>query len=154
SASMMSAWSSALVQRLRELGWIEGRTVAIEYRWADGRAERIAELAIELVRLNPNVIVTTGTAVPAFKQATSLIPIVFTIANDPVAGGLVRSLSRPGRQCHRPVAACRRSGRQAVGHPARGCARPAPSGHPVQRRQCDDCVGTCAGGAGRAHART
>jgi ABC-type uncharacterized transport system substrate-binding protein len=85
-----------LVQRLRELGWIEGRTVAIEYRWADGRAERIAELAIELVRLNPNVIVTTGTAVPAFKQATSLIPIVFTIANDPVASGLVTSLSRPG----------------------------------------------------------
>jgi putative ABC transport system substrate-binding protein len=96
SASAMSAWTAAFVQRLRDLGWIEGRTIAIEYRWADGHADRLAEFAAELVRLNANVIVTTGTAVPALKQATSVIPIVFTIANDPIATGLVTSLSRPG----------------------------------------------------------
>src|SRR5262245_2000714 len=95
SASVMSAWTAAFVQRLREHGWIEGRTIAIEYRWADGRADRIPDLAAELVRLNPSVIVTTGTPVPAFKQATSIIPIVFTIANDPIGGGLVTSLARP-----------------------------------------------------------
>ena len=92
----MSAWTAAFVQRLRDLGWIEGRTIAIEYRWADGHADRLAEFAAELVRLNTNVIVTTGTAVPALKQVTSVIPIVFTIANDPIATGLVTSLSRPG----------------------------------------------------------
>jgi putative ABC transport system substrate-binding protein len=92
----MSVWTAAFVSRLRELGWVEGRTVSIEYRWADGRADRVAELASELVRLNANVIVTTGTGVPALKQATSVIPIVFTIASDPIASGLVTSLSRPG----------------------------------------------------------
>jgi putative ABC transport system substrate-binding protein len=96
SASVMGAWTAAFAQRLRELGWIEGRTIAIEYRWADGRADRLSELAAELVRLNASVIVTTGTGVPPLKQATSTIPIVFTIANDPVGGGLVTSLSRPG----------------------------------------------------------
>ncbi len=96
SASAMSVWTAAFVQRLRELGWIDGRGIAIEYRWADGSAERTAELAAELVRLNASVIVTTGTGVPALKQATSVIPIVFTIASDPVATGLVASLSRPG----------------------------------------------------------
>jgi putative ABC transport system substrate-binding protein len=96
SASVMGAWTAAFVQRLRELGYIEGRTIAIEYRWADGRSERLAEFAAELVRLKVDVIVTTGTAVPALKQATSVIPIVFTIANDPIGGGLVASLSRPG----------------------------------------------------------
>jgi len=96
SASVMGAWTTAFAQRLRELGWIEGRTIAIEYRWADGRADRLSELAAELVRLNASVIVTTGTGVPPLKQATSVIPIVFTIANDPVGGGLVTSLSRPG----------------------------------------------------------
>jgi putative tryptophan/tyrosine transport system substrate-binding protein len=96
SASAMSAWTAAFVNRLRELGWMEGRTISIEYRWADGRADRVAELAAELVRLNASVIVTTGTGVPALKQATSVIPIVFTIASDPIASGLVTSLSRPG----------------------------------------------------------
>jgi putative ABC transport system substrate-binding protein len=96
SASVMGAWTAAFAQRLRELGWIEGRTIAIEYRWGEGRADRLSELAAELVRLNASVIVTTGTGVPPLKQATSTIPIVFTIANDPVGGGLVRSLSRPG----------------------------------------------------------
>jgi putative tryptophan/tyrosine transport system substrate-binding protein len=96
SASAMSAWTAAFVQRLRELGWIEGRSIAIEYRWADGRADRLSEIAAEFVRLKVDVIVTTGTAVPLLKQATSTIPIVFTIANDPIGSGLVTSLSRPG----------------------------------------------------------
>jgi putative tryptophan/tyrosine transport system substrate-binding protein len=96
SASAMSAWTAAFVQRLRELGWIEGRTIRIEYRWGDGRADRLPEIAAEFVRLKVDVIVTTGTPVPVLKEATSTIPIVFTIANDPVGGGLVGSLSRPG----------------------------------------------------------
>jgi putative ABC transport system substrate-binding protein len=93
----MSKWTAAFVARLRELGWVEGRTVAIEYRWADGRSERFAEVAAELVRLKVNVIVTGGTAaIMAAKQATSVIPIVFATAGDPVGTGLVASLARPG----------------------------------------------------------
>jgi putative tryptophan/tyrosine transport system substrate-binding protein len=89
-------WTAAFVQRLHELGWIEGQTVAIEYRWAEGRIERFAELAAELVRLKVDVIVTTGAAVTAAKQATSVVPIVFAIAGDPVGTGMVTSLARPG----------------------------------------------------------
>jgi ABC-type uncharacterized transport system substrate-binding protein len=94
-----SAWNeraAAFVRRLRELGWIEGRTVAIEYRWAEGHPERFAEIAVELVRLRVDVIVTAGGAVLAAKHATSIIPIVFAVANDPVGGGFVASLARPG----------------------------------------------------------
>src|SRR5947208_16275024 len=69
-------WVAAFVQRLRELGWVEGRNVAIEYRWAEGRPERYAEIATEFVQLKVDVIVTTGGAVLAAKQATSVIPIV------------------------------------------------------------------------------
>jgi len=88
---------AAFIRRLRELGWIEGRTVAIEYRWAEGRDERYAEIASEFVRLKVDVIVTWGTApVVAAKRATAVIPIVFTTAGDPVATGLVASLARPG----------------------------------------------------------
>ena len=88
---------AAFVQRLRELGWIEGRTIAIEVRWAEGRNERFAEIAAEFVRLKVAVIVTAGTAaVAAAKQATSVIPIVFAVAGDPVGTGLVASLARPG----------------------------------------------------------
>jgi putative ABC transport system substrate-binding protein len=94
--STWSPWTAAFVQRLRELGWIEGRTVAIEIRWAEGRSERYAEIAAELVRLRVDVIVTSGIAVAAAKQATSLIPIVFTVANDPLGTGLAASLARPG----------------------------------------------------------
>jgi putative ABC transport system substrate-binding protein len=90
-----STWTAAFVQRLHELGWIEGRTVTIEYRWGEGRAERYAEVAAELVRLKVDVIVTAGAAVRAAKQATSTIPIVFAVANDPLGAGLVGSLSRP-----------------------------------------------------------
>jgi putative tryptophan/tyrosine transport system substrate-binding protein len=96
SASAMRPWAAAFVQRLVELGWNEGRTVAVEYRWAEGHSERFPEVAAEFVRLKVDVIVTTGSAVPAFKQATSVIPIVFAIANDPVGSGLVESISRPG----------------------------------------------------------
>jgi len=85
------------VQRLRELGWIEGRTIAIEYRWAEGRTERAAEIAAELVQRKVDVIVTSGTSlIAAAMQATSVIPIVFAAAGDPVGAGLVASLARPG----------------------------------------------------------
>ena len=96
TSSAFSQWTAAFVQRLRELSWIEGRTVAIEYRWADGRAERFVEIATEFVRLKVDVIVTAGSAVPATMQATSTIPIVFAIAVDPVGTGMVASLARPG----------------------------------------------------------
>jgi ABC-type uncharacterized transport system substrate-binding protein len=88
---------AAFVQRLRELGWIEGRNVAIEVRWAQGRSDRIAEIAAELVRLKVGVILThTTPPALAAKQATSVIPIVFATAGDPVGTGVVASLARPG----------------------------------------------------------
>jgi putative tryptophan/tyrosine transport system substrate-binding protein len=91
------AWVDAFVQRLRELGWIEGRTIAIEYRWGEGRPERYAEIAAEFVRLKVDVILANGTeAAIAAKQATSVIPIVFPTAGDPVGSRLVASLARPG----------------------------------------------------------
>jgi putative ABC transport system substrate-binding protein len=91
-----SQWTAAFVQRLRELGWVEGRNVAIEHRWAEGRRERFAEIAAEFVRLKVDVIVTVGSAVAATKQVTSTIPIVFALAVDPVGSGIVDSLARPG----------------------------------------------------------
>ena len=92
-----SEWVAAFVQRLSELGWYEGRTVAIEYRWAEGREERYAELAAEFVRLKVDVIVTSGTpAVIASMRATSSIPIVFATAGNPVGNNLVTSLASPG----------------------------------------------------------
>jgi putative tryptophan/tyrosine transport system substrate-binding protein len=95
--SSWSNWVPAFVQRLRELGWIEGRTVAIEYRWAEGNPERFTEIAAEFVRLKADVIVTAGAEpVVALKQATAVIPIVFGAAADPVGSGLVGSLRRPG----------------------------------------------------------
>ncbi len=97
TSSGASQWTAAFVQRLRELGWIEGHTVAIEYRWAEGRAERYIEIATEFVRLKVDVIVTYATApVMATKQATSVIPIVSALMGDPVGTGLVVSLARPG----------------------------------------------------------
>jgi putative ABC transport system substrate-binding protein len=91
-----SPWAAAFVERLRELGWIDGRTIAIEYRWTEGRPERTTEIAAEFVRLKVDVIVTFGTAIPIVKQATTVIPVVFAIAQDPVGGGLVASLAKPG----------------------------------------------------------
>jgi putative ABC transport system substrate-binding protein len=97
TSSAASQWTAAFVQRLRELGWIEGRNIAIEYRWLEGRAERAGEIAAEFVRLKVDVIVTHATApVLAAKQATSVIPIVFAVAADPLGAGVVASLARPG----------------------------------------------------------
>jgi ABC-type uncharacterized transport system substrate-binding protein len=99
SVSTPTAWShfvAAFEQRLAELNWINGRTVAIEYRWAEGRSERFVEISAEFVRLKVDVILTGGSAVLAAKQATQTIPIVFALANDPLGAGLVASLSRPG----------------------------------------------------------
>jgi putative ABC transport system substrate-binding protein len=99
SVSTPAAWShfvQAFEQRLGELGWVNGRNVAIEYRWAEGRTERFVEISAEFVRLKVDVILTGGSAVLAAKQATSTIPIVFALANDPLGAGLVASLSRPG----------------------------------------------------------
>jgi putative ABC transport system substrate-binding protein len=89
-------WTSAFVQRLHEVGWIEGRNVAIEYRWAEGHPERFAEIASAFARLKVDVIVTPSDAVPAVRQASATLPIVFVFARDPVASGLVASLARPG----------------------------------------------------------
>jgi putative tryptophan/tyrosine transport system substrate-binding protein len=95
-ASAFSPWTAAFVAHLRELGWIENRNVAIEYRWSEGRTERYAEIAAEFVRLKVDVIVTVGSAVPSVMQVTSVIPIVFGVAIDPVGSGLVASLAKPG----------------------------------------------------------
>ena len=95
-AAGFSPWTAAFVARLRELGWVEGRTIAIEYRWSEGRTERYAEIAAEFVRRNVDVIVTVGSAVPTVKQATAVIPIVFAVGIDPVGSGLVASLAKPG----------------------------------------------------------
>jgi putative ABC transport system substrate-binding protein len=89
--STFSPWTAAFAERLGQLGWIDGRTVAIEYRWSEGRPERAAEVADEFVRQKVDIIVTYGSAVAAFKRATRDIPIVFAIAIDPVGIGLVDS---------------------------------------------------------------
>ena len=97
TSSAMTAWIAAFVQRMRELGWVEGRTVSIEYRWGEGRDERYVQIADEFIRLKVNVIVTYGTPpTKAAKQATTTIPIVFAAAADPIGNGLVSSLSQPG----------------------------------------------------------
>jgi putative ABC transport system substrate-binding protein len=97
TSSTMSSWIATFVQRLRELGWIENRTVAIEYRYADGRGERYAEIAAEFVQHKVDVIVTSGTlSALTLKQATAVIPVVFAAAADPIGSGLVASLARPG----------------------------------------------------------
>ena len=94
--STWGPWTAVFIQRLHDLGWIEGRNVAIEVRWAEGRPERFAEIASEFVRLKVDVIFTSGGAVTVAKQATSIVPIVFALAKDPLGTGLVASLARPG----------------------------------------------------------
>jgi putative ABC transport system substrate-binding protein len=97
TAAQSGQITAAFLQRLRELGWVEGRTIAIEYRWAEGRTERASEIAAEFARLKVDLILTTGNEHSLVaKQATSTIPIVFAIAGDPVGTGLVASLARPG----------------------------------------------------------
>jgi putative ABC transport system substrate-binding protein len=95
TASNWTHWTAAFVKRLRELGWIEGRTVAIEYRWAEGRIEKFTEITNEFVRLNVHVILTVGNAANVAQQTTKTIPIVAAIATDPVGSGMVASLARP-----------------------------------------------------------
>ena len=90
------SWTPAFVERLSELGWIEGRTVAIEYRWSEGRPERVAEIAAEFARQKVDVIVAYGSAITALKQAAPATPIVFALAVDPVGIGIVANLSHPG----------------------------------------------------------
>jgi putative tryptophan/tyrosine transport system substrate-binding protein len=95
--SIQGSWAAAFAQRLHELGWVDGRNLAIEYRWAEGKSERVTEIVAEFVRLKVDVIVThSNPLVVAAKQATSTIPIVFGAAGDPVSTGLVASLARPG----------------------------------------------------------
>ena len=96
-ATLDSQRLAAFVKRLRDLGWIEGRTIAIEYRWSEGPNERLADTAAEFVRLKMDVVVTSATPPSvAVKQATSVIPIVFAAVGDPVGAGVVKSLARPG----------------------------------------------------------
>ena len=120
TAAVQSRFALAFAQRLRELGWIEGHTLAIEYRWGEGRNDRFNAYAAEFVRLGVDVIATSGSApVLAAKQATTTIPIVFAANSDPVGSGLVESFNRPGGQCHRHIGAIGR-------HPRKGDRIPAP----------------------------
>jgi putative tryptophan/tyrosine transport system substrate-binding protein len=97
TAALSTANTAAFVQRLRELGWVEGRNVATEYRWAEGHEERYEVIATEFVRLKVDLILVTGNvAALIVKRATPVIPIVFTVAGDPIGTGLVASLARPG----------------------------------------------------------
>src|SRR5262245_3534488 len=95
SSVAWTQWTAAFVRRLSELGWIDGSNAKIEYRWAEGRAERYAEVAAEFVRLKVDVIVTGGAAIPAAMQATSTIPIVFALTVDAIREGIITNLARP-----------------------------------------------------------
>ena len=95
-ATVWAQWMAAFLARLRELGWVEGNTIAIEYRWTEGSAARVSEIGADFLRQNVAVIVTYGGAVAVLKQATTVTPIVFAVAVDAARGGLVESLARPG----------------------------------------------------------
>ena len=138
SPATADVWVSAFTSRLRELGWIEDRNIKIEVRWAEGRSDRSAEIATELVRLKVDVIVTYSTEhTQIAKQATSIIPIVFALAADPVRSGLVSHFGASGRQSHRLVSPKCRSHRQAVRAAARDRSESASTGGPVQRQRPD-----------------
>jgi ABC-type uncharacterized transport system substrate-binding protein len=94
-ATVWNAWTVAFVDRLRELGWIEGDTIDIEYRWAGASSKRVGDFAAEFLRRHVDVIVTYGSAAAVLKQATTTIPIVLAVAFDPVSTGLVTSLAQP-----------------------------------------------------------
>jgi putative ABC transport system substrate-binding protein len=96
SASFSSARVEAFRQRLRELGYVEGKNIVLEYRYADGKSDRLPALAAELVQLKVDVIVTAGSGILAAKKASAAIPIVFAGSPDPVGTGIVSSLARPG----------------------------------------------------------
>src|SRR6516164_5162869 len=95
-ATVWRPWIAVFAARLRELGWLEDETIAIDYRWAEGSSQRVSEVAAEFLRQNVDVIVSYGSAVTTLKQATTTIPIVFAVAFDPVRSGLVQSLANPG----------------------------------------------------------
>jgi putative ABC transport system substrate-binding protein len=96
SASAYAGRTKAFRQGLRDLGYVEGKNIELEYRWSEGKQDRLAVLATELVRRKVDVIVTHSVGVLAAKHATTSIPIVMAIAGDPVGTGLVASLARPG----------------------------------------------------------
>jgi putative tryptophan/tyrosine transport system substrate-binding protein len=96
SASDYAPYLDAFLRELRDLGYEDGKNIAIEYRWADGHEERLAELAAQLVRLDPDLLVSHAIGVGAVQRATSTIPIVMGVSADPVGFGLVKSLARPG----------------------------------------------------------
>ena len=102
--SAAGAWTAAFVKRLREVGWIEGSTIAIEFRWGEGHGDRTDEIIAEFVRLKPDVIVTHGQRnIVAARQATSTIPIVFALATDPVASRIRSQFGATGRQRYWPL---------------------------------------------------
>ena len=143
TASAWGPWTAAFVQRLRELGWMEGRNLAIEYRWADGRTGRFAEIAAEFVRLKVDVIVAGGSAAVEAKQATSVIPIV-VVLGDPIATGLVASLARPGGNVT-GLSNQHRSSWQATRTIARGCPQSSSVGNHGQCRLPRSCAGDARG---------
>jgi putative ABC transport system substrate-binding protein len=96
NASAWAPWRAAFAERLGQLGWIDGRNIAVEYRWSQGQPERVAEIADEFLQLKVDVIVSNDNATPTMKRATSIIPIVFVLGNDPIGSGLVTNLARPG----------------------------------------------------------
>ena len=96
TSSAWSPWTAAFLQRLRELGWTEGRSIAIEYRWAQGANERGAEIAAEFARLKVDVIVTSGSSALAVREAIATVPVVFAMVADPIGSGYIASLARPG----------------------------------------------------------
>ena len=108
TAAIWAPWTAAFVQRLTELGWIDGRTVAIEYGFADGHEERYGEIAKQFVDRNVDVILTGGSAVPAVKRSTSTIPTVFAIGRRTARGGLCgrawrgRAATSPACRCNGP----------------------------------------------------
>ena len=139
-------WVAAFVQRLNELGWTVGRNVAIEYRWAEGRNERFANLVDELVRLKVDIIVTQGTpAVIAAKRATSVIPVVFFNSGKSGCQRSGRLSGAARRQCHRPHQPDGRSRRQTNRTHTRNRPRSSPIGDHRQRRQSQCCAGRAGG---------
>jgi putative ABC transport system substrate-binding protein len=135
TASVENQRVAAFVHRLRELGWIEARTVGIKVRWAEGGSERAAEIVAEFVRQKVDVIVSRGTvSVLAAKQATSVIPIVFA-GGDPVGTGFVVSPGATGWQCHGPIVPADRSCWQTTRTFARGCPCSSPVSDIGQCRQ-------------------
>jgi len=96
SAAGYARQLEALRRGFRDLGYVEGQNIVIEYRWADGRYDRLPALAAELIRLQPDVLVTSGPGLRVLKDATTTIPIVFAVGGDVVADGIVASLARPG----------------------------------------------------------